>query len=95
MTDSKYFTTNKKGEIFELKDELNNEKKEKKKEAVKQVIVAMTVGKDISSLFPDVVNCMQSDNLELKRLCVSLLDKLCQESARHSNHRHQQLCEVL
>jgi len=38
MTDSKYFTTTKKGEIFELKSELNNEKKEKKKEAVKKVI---------------------------------------------------------
>uniref|UniRef100_A0A9J8BQM2 AP complex subunit beta n=1 Tax=Cyprinus carpio carpio TaxID=630221 RepID=A0A9J8BQM2_CYPCA len=68
MTDSKYFTTNKKGEIFELKAELNNEKKEKKKEAVKKVIAAMTVGKDVSSLFPDVVNCMQTDNLELKKL---------------------------
>ncbi|TRY66729.1 hypothetical protein DNTS_029724 [Danionella cerebrum] len=28
----------------------------------------MTVGKDVSSLFPDVVNCMQTDNLELKKL---------------------------
>ncbi|XP_020300555.1 AP-1 complex subunit beta-1 isoform X1 [Pseudomyrmex gracilis] len=68
MTDSKYFTTTKKGEIFELKSELNNEKKEKKKEAVKKVIASMTVGKDVSALFPDVVNCMQTDNLELKKL---------------------------
>ena len=28
----------------------------------------MTVGKDVSQLFPDVVNCMQTDNLELKKL---------------------------
>lgn len=86
MTDSKYFTTTKKGEIFELKSELNSDKKEKKKEAVKkvfvynnictilcekcnlQVIASMTVGKDVSALFPDVVNCMQTDNLELKKL---------------------------
>ena len=68
MTDSKYFTTTKKGEIFELKAELNNDKKEKKKEAVKKVIASMTVGKDVSALFPDVVNCMQTDNLELKKL---------------------------
>uniref|UniRef100_A0A1B0BB68 AP complex subunit beta n=4 Tax=Glossina TaxID=7393 RepID=A0A1B0BB68_9MUSC len=68
MTDSKYFTTTKKGEIFELKSELNNDKKEKKKEAVKKVIASMTVGKDVSALFPDVVNCMQTDNLELKKL---------------------------
>jgi len=68
MTDSKYFTTTKKGEIFELKAELNSDRKDKKKEAVKKVIASMTVGKDVSALFPDVVNCMQTDNLELKKL---------------------------
>ena len=47
MTDSKYFTTTKKGEIFELKAELNSDRKEKKKEAVKKVIASMTVGKDV------------------------------------------------
>ena len=28
----------------------------------------MTVGKDVSTLFTDVVNCIQTDNLELKKL---------------------------
>ena len=28
----------------------------------------MTVGKDVSPIFPDVVNCMQTDDLELKKL---------------------------
>jgi hypothetical protein len=32
------------------------------------VIAAMTVGKDVSMLFTDVVNCMQTDNVELKKL---------------------------
>jgi hypothetical protein len=41
---------------------------DKKKDAVKKVIAAMTVGKDVSMLFTDVVNCMQTDNLELKKL---------------------------
>ncbi|RWS31302.1 AP-1 complex subunit beta-1-like protein, partial [Leptotrombidium deliense] len=68
MTDSKYFANTKKGEIFELKSELNSDKKEKRREAVKKVIASMTVGKDVSALFPDVVNCMQTDNLELKKL---------------------------
>ncbi|KAI0208782.1 AP-1 complex subunit beta-1 [Lamellibrachia satsuma] len=68
MTDSKYFTTTKKGEIFELRAELNSDKKDRKKEAVKKVIASMTVGKDVSALFPDVVNCMQTENLELKKL---------------------------
>jgi AP-1 complex subunit beta-1 len=35
---------------------------------VKKVIAAMTVGKDVSSLFTDVVKSMQTDNLELKKL---------------------------
>uniref|UniRef100_A0A2I3GWU7 AP complex subunit beta n=1 Tax=Nomascus leucogenys TaxID=61853 RepID=A0A2I3GWU7_NOMLE len=68
MTDSKYFATNKKAEIFELKAELNNEKKEKRKEAVKKVIAVMTVGKDVSAVFPDIVNCTQTDNLKLTKL---------------------------
>ena len=42
--------------------------KSKKKDAVKKVIAAMTVGKDVSMLFPHVVNCMQTDDLELKKL---------------------------
>lgn len=37
-------------------------------EFIFQVIASMTVGKDVSALFPDVVNCMQTDNLELKKL---------------------------
>lgn len=68
MTDSKYFTTTKKGEIYELKAELNQAKMDRKKDAVKKVIAIMTVGKDVSALFPDVINCMQTDNLELKKL---------------------------
>lgn len=32
------------------------------------MIAAMTVGKDVAMLFPDVVNCMQTDDLELKKL---------------------------
>ncbi|KAH1106198.1 hypothetical protein J1N35_009966 [Gossypium stocksii] len=66
--DSKYFSTTKKGEIPELKEELNSQHRDKRKDAVKKVIAAMTVGKDVSSLFTDVVNCMQTENLELKKL---------------------------
>uniref|UniRef100_A0A7N0VFT3 Beta-adaptin-like protein n=1 Tax=Kalanchoe fedtschenkoi TaxID=63787 RepID=A0A7N0VFT3_KALFE len=66
--DSKYFSTTKKGEIPELKEELNSQYKDKRKDAVKKVIAAMTVGKDVSSLFTDVVNCMQTETMELKKL---------------------------
>ncbi|KAK9867573.1 hypothetical protein WJX84_010901 [Apatococcus fuscideae] len=68
MSDSKYFATTKKGEIHEFKEDLRSLDRSKKKEAVKKVIAAMTVGKDVSMLFPDVVNCMQTDDLELKKL---------------------------
>jgi AP-1 complex subunit beta-1 len=56
------------GEIQEFKQELNNPDRSKRKDAVKRVIAAMTVGKDVSSLFPDVVNCMQTEDTELKKL---------------------------
>ncbi|KAL4433786.1 hypothetical protein ABPG75_000227 [Micractinium tetrahymenae] len=68
MADGKYFSTTKKGEIHELKVELGALDKSKKKDAVKKVIAAMTVGKDVSPLFPDVINQMQTDDMELKKL---------------------------
>ena len=68
MSDAKYFQTTKRGEIHELKEELHTNDKTKQKEAVKKVIAAMTVGKDVSMLFPDVCNCMQTPNMELKKL---------------------------
>lgn len=57
-----------KGENFELKTELNSEYRENRKEAVKRVIANMTVGKDVSGLFADVLKCMQTEDLELKKL---------------------------
>lgn len=54
MTDSKYFTTTKKGEIFELKSELNNEKKEKKKEAVKKVMICSHYSSH-NYIFPKII----------------------------------------
>ena len=47
---------------------MNSEYKEKRKETVKKVIANMTLGKDVSSLFPDVVKNMQTEDLELKKL---------------------------
>merc|ERR1719316_1877346 len=67
--DARYFdAAGKRGEIHELKEELNHASKERKKDALKKVIQAMTVGSDVSSLFPDVVNCMQTTSLDLKKL---------------------------
>jgi vesicle coat complex subunit len=43
-------------------------KVEKKRDAIKKVIAAMTVGKDVSSLFPHVLKIVASPNLDLKKL---------------------------
>ena len=44
------------------------ELQDKVKDAVKKVIAAMTVGKDVSALFTDVVKSMQTPDVELKKL---------------------------
>lgn len=67
-SDAKFFTTNRKGENHELREELRSPDRNRKRDAVKKVIANMTVGKDVSTLFTDVVNCIQTDNLELKKL---------------------------
>ncbi|KAJ1929683.1 beta-adaptin [Tieghemiomyces parasiticus] len=57
-----------KGENFELRSELNSEYRDRRKEAVKRVIANMTVGKDVSGLFTDVLKNMHTDDLEIKKL---------------------------
>ncbi|KAI9061876.1 Adaptor protein complex beta subunit [Trametes sanguinea] len=57
-----------KGENFELAADLNSEYKDKRKDAIKRVIANMTVGKDVSGLFPDVLKNMQTEDLEQKKL---------------------------
>jgi len=67
-SDSRYFTTQKKGEMHELRMELHSTDRNAKVDAVKKVIASMTVGKDVSMLFTDVLNCVQTGNIELKKL---------------------------
>lgn len=71
----RFFSTQKKGdwsltagENYELKADLNSEYRDKRKETVKKVIANMTIGKDVSGLFADVVKNMQTEDLELKKL---------------------------
>lgn len=63
-----YFTSSKRGEIAEWKDALNSADKLIQKDAVKKVVGAMTVGRDVSPLFPDLVKNVQTSNIELKKL---------------------------
>ncbi len=64
-TDSKFFSTNRKGENHELREELRSPQRDRKKDAVKKVIANMTIGKDVSTLFTDVINCIQTGKLSI------------------------------
>ena len=65
---SNYFQNMKSSELAELQSELNSMKAEDRREAAKQVIAMMTIGKDVSSLFPHMVKCMETTSIELKKL---------------------------
>ncbi|CAJ0912575.1 15013_t:CDS:2, partial [Entrophospora sp. SA101] len=55
-------------ENYELRADLNSEYRDRRKDAIKKVIANMTVGKDVSGLFPDVLKNMQTEDLEQKKL---------------------------
>lgn len=57
-----------KGETFELKNGLVSQYKHERKDAIQRVIQAMTVGKDVSALFPDVLKNIATYDIEQKKL---------------------------
>ncbi|CAK9786920.1 vesicle-mediated transport-related protein [Cutaneotrichosporon oleaginosum] len=71
MADAKLFT---RGKIQDLRDELRNagDKRDKgfqrKKTALKKIVANMTMGNDMSPLFPDMIQCMQIQVLEIKKM---------------------------
>lgn len=83
--DSKFFSSSKKGENHELREELRSPQRDRKRDAVKkvfpqnsvlfvfnnifQVIANMTIGKDVSTLFTDVINCIQTGWLNFPFPC--------------------------
>lgn len=54
--------------MSELRTDLDSDVALLRKEAMKKVVAGMTIGKDFSPLFPDVLKCMQTADLELKKL---------------------------
>ena len=62
---TKYFQ-NSNPEDAELQEGLNSLKLEKQKDAMKQIIASMTIGKDVSKLFPDVVKIIRTKNIDSK-----------------------------
>ena len=55
-------------ELAEIKEQLASTKVEEKKDALKKVIALMTIEKDVSKIFIDIVNCMQQGDIEMKKL---------------------------
>ncbi|PLW26125.1 hypothetical protein PCANC_22450 [Puccinia coronata f. sp. avenae] len=67
--DAKLFS---RGKVQELRAELQNDKKDKgfqrKKNTLKKIVANMTMGNDMSPLFPDIVQCMGIQVLEIKKM---------------------------
>jgi vesicle coat complex subunit len=59
---------NYKNESGDIMSDLNSLEIERQKDAVKKIISAMTIGRDLSKLFPQVVKCIATTDLELKKL---------------------------
>lgn len=66
--DAKFFNSDKKSEIVDLRKTLQSSIFDVKRDGIKKVIALMTLGKDVSQLFPDVIHCIQTESLELKKL---------------------------
>ncbi|KAF8468989.1 adaptin N terminal region-domain-containing protein [Kalaharituber pfeilii] len=60
--------TPRKGETFELRTGLNSQFAHERKEAIRSTIAAMTLGKDVSALFPDLLKNMATSDLDQKKL---------------------------
>ncbi|KAJ5075402.1 ap-1 complex subunit beta-1 [Anaeramoeba ignava] len=67
--------TKRKGELLELIKLLQDPNESKRKEGVKRVVKLMTLGKDVSRLFTDVLGCMHTEDIELKKLVYIYLMK--------------------
>ncbi|GAA5863243.1 hypothetical protein JCM3774_000826 [Rhodotorula dairenensis] len=69
MADAKLFQRNK---LIELKAELMAEKKDKnfskRKTVLKRVVASMTMGQDMSLLYPEVLACLSIEVLEIKKM---------------------------
>ncbi|EMR08145.1 hypothetical protein PNEG_03582 [Pneumocystis murina B123] len=72
--DKKLFIKEKVQELrLELSDEKKDKKHTRKKMVLKKIIANMTMSNDMSSLFPDIIQCMDIPVLEIKKMCFLFL----------------------
>ncbi|KAK9480654.1 adaptin N terminal region-domain-containing protein [Lipomyces japonicus] len=62
------FQVPRKGETYELRSGLVSQYAYERKDAIQRTIAAMTLGKDVSPLFPDVLKNIATPDLEQKKL---------------------------
>ncbi|KAF3085753.1 beta-adaptin [Orbilia oligospora] len=62
------FQVPRKGETFELRSGLVSQYAHERKDAIQRTIMAMTLGKDVSALFPDVLKNIATPDLDQKKL---------------------------
>lgn len=62
------FAPPRKGETFELRAGLVSQYAWERKESIQKTIMAMTLGKDVSQLFPDVLKNIATGDLDQKKL---------------------------
>lgn len=80
----KLLKISKKGEVHELKQMLSSQFENERKSAIKKVIQHMSLGKDVSYLFPDVLKSIATYDLQQKKLVYLYLMNYAQ--------KHPELC---
>ena len=60
--------TARKGETYELRAGLVSQYAWERKESIQKTIMSMTLGKDVSALFPDVLKNIATPDLDQKKL---------------------------
>ena len=68
MSENIFETNSLTGELLELRDKLDGNDANQRKSAVKRVISMMRAGENVSILFSSMLRCIQTDDIELKRL---------------------------
>lgn len=64
----KFFNIPRKGENYEFRSGLVSQYADERKDTIQRVIAAMTVGKDVSALFPDVLKNIATHDIKQKKL---------------------------
>jgi len=60
-----FFKNDKRGELLEIRNLLQSSTTTKRIEGMSKVLLLVTKGQEMDSMFPDVVNCIQTENIKV------------------------------